>query len=259
MGACSSTSSKSDQAVVKPGDLHNIRDTSLLSVHEDVPDALQVQITNKYSSPPRIESKPTVAQLERMLDVCEFEIFPKTEKSVHVEKNKAYGAAVLKKDFGETIVAETNHEMDCPIYHGEVCAILEMAKIIPAEERKNVASEAVFVSTHQPSCMAMNSIVWSGFRKIFYLFPYSWHEANSKATPYEISIMDEVMGVPSYQPESSICSTSCIVHLCREVQNDVDRERLRKRIHRISKMYEMLTKTYHSLKDLSDRNNLAFR
>ena len=92
--------------------------------------------------------KATPEQLERMIDVIENEIFPKTEKSVTEDGNKVFGAAILSKDFDTTIVSDTNHEMDCPLYHGEIYVIHEMSKIIPAERRGDVAAESIFVSTH---------------------------------------------------------------------------------------------------------------
>jgi len=198
----------------------------------------------------------TVEELDRMLDVIESEIFPKTEKSVIEEKNKVFGAAVLSKDFKETIVAETNHEMICPLFHGEIYTIVQMAKKIPASERGNVAAESVFLSTHEPCCMCISSIVWAGFQKVFYLFPYE--DTTAQGIPHDVNIMHELWGVPSYQRENTFCASSCIIQQCLQVEDEVERKRLRKRVKKISSMYDDLSKVYHTEKVENYQNNLVF-
>merc|ERR1719238_2380873 len=77
--------------------------------------------------PPPAEPLPaptvTVADLGRMLDVIENEVLPKTALGV-VNGNKVFGAAVLEDADGlPTVIAETNRETECPLYHGEVYTI----------------------------------------------------------------------------------------------------------------------------------------
>ena len=106
---------------------------------------------NTSSEQKRSTLTASAEQIERMLDVIEHEVFPKTQKSVKEDGNKVFGAAILSKDFETTIVADTNHEMDCPLYHGEIYAIYQMSKIVPADKRGDVAAESIFVSTHVSS------------------------------------------------------------------------------------------------------------
>ena len=40
-----------------------------------------------------------------------------------------FGAAVLDSDYN-SVVADTNHETECPLYHGEVYTILQWAALV---------------------------------------------------------------------------------------------------------------------------------
>jgi len=60
----------------------------------------------------------TADQLARLLQVIEAEILPKTGLGV-AKGDKVFGAAVLSPSL-ETVIADTNHETDSPLFHGEV-------------------------------------------------------------------------------------------------------------------------------------------
>ena len=57
--------------------------------------------------------------IERLFLALETDIVPKTEKGV-LAGNKIFGAAILKKSDFSVIIADTNHELDNPIWHGEM-------------------------------------------------------------------------------------------------------------------------------------------
>ncbi len=59
------------------------------------------------------------ALIGRLLDVIEHDIMPKTEAGVSAG-NKLFGAAILRKDDLSVVIAETNNEMENPLWHGEV-------------------------------------------------------------------------------------------------------------------------------------------
>lgn len=113
----------------------------------------------------------TAAELKLLLECIRDKIFPVTQKGVEAG-NKVFGAAVLNPSF-ETVIADTNTETTCPLFHGEVKLIYEWSKIVPAKDRGPAAQSAVFLATHEPCCMCISSIVWSGFTKVFYFFPYT--------------------------------------------------------------------------------------
>ncbi|HET6336185.1 MAG TPA: hypothetical protein VFG30_23340, partial [Polyangiales bacterium] len=58
------------------------------------------------------------ALVTRLLDVVELDIVPKTRAGV-ARGNKLFGAAILRKDDQSLVVAETNSELDNPLWHGE--------------------------------------------------------------------------------------------------------------------------------------------
>ena len=77
--------------------------------------------------PPQPALLANAAELRRLLEVIEMEILPKTAVRV-AAGDKVFGAAILKEDLG-TVVAETNHETENPMYHGEVYAIREWSSV----------------------------------------------------------------------------------------------------------------------------------
>lgn len=129
--------------------------------------------------------KASVAQIAKILQVMEKEILPVTEAGV-AKGNKVFGAAVLDKDLN-LVLAGTNAETECPLFHGEVKVIYEWSKITPASARGSAAQSSVFLATHEPCCMCVSSILWSGFKEIFYFFPYSITSA--QGIPHDINTM----------------------------------------------------------------------
>ena len=58
----------------------------------------------------------------RLLEVVEQDVVPLTRKGVE-RGDKVFGAAILHKSDGALIVADSNRETDCPLWHGEVATI----------------------------------------------------------------------------------------------------------------------------------------
>ncbi|CAF4327503.1 unnamed protein product, partial [Adineta steineri] len=57
--------------------------------------------------------------LDRLLTVIEQDILPKTQIGV-TQGNKIFGAAILKKSDFTVVIAETNNEVENPLWHGEM-------------------------------------------------------------------------------------------------------------------------------------------
>lgn len=127
----------------------------------------------------------SVTQIAKILKVMEDQILPVTAAGV-AAGNKVFGAAVLDGDLNLTL-AGTNSETECPLFHGEVKVIYEWSKITPAAQRGAAAQSSVFFATHEPCCMCVSSILWSGFPRIFYFFPYSITSA--QGIPHDINTM----------------------------------------------------------------------
>lgn len=118
---------------------------------------------------PTLQATPD--QIRQMYKVIEEEILPLTQEGV-AQGNKVFGAAILDAN-GKCHTQATNAETTCPIFHGEVHCIYQWSQATPPEERGKMAQSSIFLSTHEPCCMCISSILWAGFTTLFYFFPYS--------------------------------------------------------------------------------------
>ncbi|CAL1132905.1 unnamed protein product [Cladocopium goreaui] len=184
-------------------------------------------------------------QLARLLSVIEEEVLPKTAQGVK-EGNKVFGAAVLRDVEGyPTVIAETNHEMLCPLYHGEVYTIKQLSEL-PADQRPN-PEECLFLSTHEPCCMCVSAIVWAGYKKIVYLFPYE--STRDQGIPHDLQIMHELWAVERYQVRNKFCSSAGIPELIQHLPED-HRPALTQQVSRITSKYGELSQKYHQVTPL---------
>jgi tRNA(Arg) A34 adenosine deaminase TadA len=136
--------------------------------------------------------KDTPSLLNRLLDVIEFDIAPKTRDGV-ARGNKLFGAAILRKSDLSLVVAETNNEIDNPLWHGEMHAIKRFYEL-PADSRPAPA-DCLFLATHEPCSLCLSGITWSGFDNFYFLFSHQ-DSADSFAIPYDIQILKAVYAVP---------------------------------------------------------------
>lgn len=206
-----------------------------------------------HSPAPLPSPTANAEELRRMLDCIELEVLPKTELGVQAG-NKVFGAAVLKDTDGlPTIIADTNNEMECPLFHGEVHTMKKLSER-PAEERPDPAS-CVFLSTHEPCCMCISAIVWAGYKKVFYLFGYE--STKDQGIPHDLDIMYELWRVPKYQQQNKFCATASICEQIASQPEEVKTE-LQAQVARITEKYNSLANKYHTEKTSNANNKLAF-
>ena len=60
--------------------------------------------------------------LEKILNIFLKEVLPLTEKGV-AKGSKIFGAAIITKDDLSVVVAETNNEIENPLWNGEMHAL----------------------------------------------------------------------------------------------------------------------------------------
>ena len=211
-----------------------------------------VPIDTAHQLPP-LEATPQ--ELELMLQVIEKDIFPLTASGV-AKGNKVFGAAILDSSL-QPITIQTNSELKSPLFHGEVHCIYEWSNTTPPEQRGEAAKEGVFLSTHEPCCMCISSIVWTGFNKVYYLFPYTL--TASQGIPHDLNIMHELWGVDTYRKQNKFCSTGCIMTLVDDLPDaEPLKASLQATVQRLVDMYETLSKQYHEEKVNNESNSLAF-
>ena len=141
----------------------------------------------------------TPALLTRLLDVIEADIAPKTRAGV-ARGNKLFGAAILRKSDLSLVIAETNNEIENPLWHGEMHAIKRYYEL-PASMRP-APGDCLFLATHEPCSLCLSGITWSGFDNFYFLFSHQ-DSADSFAIPYDIQILKAVYAVPDPDREAA--------------------------------------------------------
>ncbi len=132
---------------------------------------------------------PQPIPASRLLDVIEQDILPLTEKGV-ATGNKVFGAAILRKSDLSLVLAETNNELENPLWHGEVHTLKRFYELGERPDTRDL----VFLSTHEPCPMCMAAITWAGFDNFYYFFSYE-DSRDSFAIPHDLKILKEVFGL----------------------------------------------------------------
>jgi tRNA(Arg) A34 adenosine deaminase TadA len=91
---------------------------------------------------------------------------PKTRAGVALG-NKLFGAAILRKDDLSLVVADTNNEMENPLWHGEVHTLKKFYEL-PTDQRPE-PKDCIFFATHEPCSLCLSAITWTGFDNFYYL------------------------------------------------------------------------------------------
>ncbi|MEO3384700.1 nucleoside deaminase [Mesorhizobium sp. CAU 1741] len=187
--------------------------------------------------------------LHRLFDVIEREIEPKTAAGV-AKGNKLFGAAILRKDDLSVVVAETNNEMENPLWHGEMHALKRFYEL-PKADRPETA-ECIFLSTHEPCSLCLSAITWTGFDNFYYLFSHE-DSRDSFAIPHDLKILKEVFTLEpgGYNAENAYWKSYGLRRLARAQPADA-RETLEARIEVIAAHYDRLSETYQASKAEND-------
>jgi tRNA(Arg) A34 adenosine deaminase TadA len=190
-----------------------------------------------------------ISLIDRLLDVIEHDIVPKTEEGV-AHGNKLFGAAILRKDDRALVLAETNNETENPLWHGEVHCLKRFYEM-PKAERVDTA-EAIFLATHEPCSLCLSAITWTGFDNFYYLFSHE-DSRDSFAIPHDLKILKEVFALDpgGYRSQNAYWKSFSIRRLVRELP-EAERPRLEERIGQISRLYDELSAAYQAGKAEND-------
>ncbi|MDA9647614.1 nucleoside deaminase [Candidatus Pelagibacter sp.] len=183
--------------------------------------------------------------LEKLLNIFLNEVLPLTEKSI-VKGNKIFGAAIIKKDDLSVIVAETNNEIENPLWHGEIHAIKKFyeinSNIRPSEK------DCIFLSSHEPCSMCLSAITFSGFDNFYYFFPYT-STNNEFNIPHDLNILKEVFKITDgeYNKENSYWKSESINMLVENLPNS-KKQKIFDLADQIKKKYQTLSNEYQKNK-----------
>ena len=72
--------------------------------------------------------------------------------------------------------------------------------------------------------MCISSILWSGFTKVYYFFPYSVTAA--QGIPHDIATMHELWNCTTYRKQNKYLSTASLMDLVKDLPAGKDKEEL---------------------------------
>ena len=190
-----------------------------------------------------------VLLIDRLLDVIEHDIVPLTAKGV-ARGNKLFGAAILRKDDLSLVIAETNNELENPLWHGEVHCLKRFYEM-PKADRPDT-KDCIFLATHEPCSLCLSAITWTGFDNFHYLFSHE-DSRDSFAIPHDLKILKEVFTLDpgGYNAENAYWKSFGLRRLVRGLEGS-QRERLEHRIDAIQSKYDRLSEVYQASKEAND-------
>ena len=187
--------------------------------------------------------------VNRLFDVIENDILPLTNAGVE-RGNKLFGAAILRKSDLSLVLAETNNEMESPLWHGEMHALKRFYEL-PRCDRPDT-KDCVFVSTHEPCSLCLSAITWTGFDNFHYLFSHE-DSRDSFAIPHDLKILKEVFKLDpgGYNAQNAFWKSYSIPALAAALP-EADKEQAEARIAVLAAAYARLSQAYQKDKTGND-------
>jgi len=185
----------------------------------------------------------TPALISRLLDVIKDDIAPMTAMEVK-RGNKIFGAAILLKKDLSLVIAETNNEVENPLWHGEMHAIKKLYE----RDRASLPDpkDCIFLATHEPCSLCLSAITWGGYDNFYYLFSHE-DSRDSFAIPHDLKILKEVFTLDpgGYNTSNDYWQSHDITKMIASLDRG-NREKLTARIDDLIALYADLSAAYQA-------------
>ena len=187
--------------------------------------------------------------ISRLLEIIEQDIVPKTQAGV-AAGNKLFGAAILRKPDLSVVIAETNNELENPLWHGEVHALKRFYEL-PKADRPDT-KDCIFLATHEPCSLCLSAITWTGFDNFYYLFSHE-DSRDSFAIPHDLRILKEVFTLDpgGYNSQNAFWTGRSVRRMIEELP-EPGRTELTARADALARRYDELSVGYQSGKQDND-------
>ncbi len=179
------------------------------------------------------------ALTSRLLEAIEHDILPLTKEGVS-KGNKIFGAALLLKSDLSTLLAETNNELENPLWHGEMHTLKRYYEM--PEDQRPPPSELIFLTTHEPCSLCLSAITWTGFDNFYYFFSHL-DSRDAFAIPHDLKILKEVFNVEPGGYRHSNEFWAC--HSIRELAANCSQpQQFDEQILKVATAYDALSEVY---------------
>ncbi len=183
--------------------------------------------------------------IDRLLEVMEKDIVPKTMQGVK-SGNKLFGAAIVKKSDLSLVLAETNNETENPLWHGEIHTLKKLYEM-PRESRP-APRDCIFFATHEPCSLCLSAITWGGYDNFYYLFSYT-DSKDSFNIPHDLKMLKEVFKCDhgSYAKDNYYWHSHSLIEMIKQT-DPAQQDGYMKRVEALKKTYDEMSDIYQQSK-----------